>query len=60
MFCEIRDALRKDGRALFSEPAGHVSEDEFRASVSLACKAGLVPAGELKIRSMRSIMLRKE
>ena len=39
-FTEIFEALKSKGKLLFSEPAGHVSKDNFNKSLSLAEKAG--------------------
>ena len=40
-FSEIAAALKRGGRMLFAEPAGHVNEEGFRASFELAAAAGL-------------------
>lgn len=39
-FSEIVATLKPDGRLVFVEPRGHVSEDTFAASLSLAVQAG--------------------
>jgi SAM-dependent methyltransferase len=39
-FGEIAATLRPDGRLLFVEPRGHVSEDAFAASLAIAEQAG--------------------
>ena len=41
-FTEIRQSLKQDGKLLFVEPKGHVSQDQFAASVTVAEKAGFV------------------
>jgi ubiquinone/menaquinone biosynthesis C-methylase UbiE len=41
-FTEIRQSLKQDGKLLFVEPKGHVSQDQFEASVTIAEKAGFV------------------
>lgn len=39
-FNDIFDALKNNGRLLFSEPPGHVSKEAFRKSLDLAEKIG--------------------
>jgi ubiquinone/menaquinone biosynthesis C-methylase UbiE len=41
-FTEIRQSLKQDGTLLFAEPKGHVSRDQFAASVVVAENAGFV------------------
>ena len=41
-FTEIRQSLKQGGKLLFVEPKGHVSQDQFAASVTIAEKAGFV------------------
>jgi ubiquinone/menaquinone biosynthesis C-methylase UbiE len=39
-FAEIAATLKPDGRLVFVEPRGHVSEDKFAASLAMAEQAG--------------------
>ena len=41
-FIEIRQSLKQSGKLLFIEPKGHVSQDQFAASVAVAENAGFV------------------
>jgi ubiquinone/menaquinone biosynthesis C-methylase UbiE len=41
-FTEIRQSLKQGGKLLFVEPKGHVSRDQFAASVKIAESAGFV------------------
>jgi SAM-dependent methyltransferase len=41
-FTEIRQSLKQGGKLLFVEPKGHVSQDQFAASVTIAEEAGFV------------------
>jgi ubiquinone/menaquinone biosynthesis C-methylase UbiE len=49
-FAEVAAALKPEGRLLFVEPRGHVSEDAFAASLALAEKAGLRVVERPRIR----------
>lgn len=49
-FAEIAATLKPDGKLLFVEPRGHVSEDAFAASLALAKKAGLRVVERPRIR----------
>jgi ubiquinone/menaquinone biosynthesis C-methylase UbiE len=42
LFNEIRQSLKQGGKLLFVEPKGHVTQDQFEASVTIAEKAGFV------------------
>ena len=55
----IFDALKKGGSLLFSEPAGHVSGDEFNGSLSLARAVGFEIHGARKIFRSHSALLSK-
>ena len=41
-FTEIRQSLKQSGKLLFVEPKGHVSQDQFAASIAVAENAGFV------------------
>jgi ubiquinone/menaquinone biosynthesis C-methylase UbiE len=55
----IFDALKKGGSLLFSEPAGHVSEDGFDGSLSLARAVGFEIHGVPRILRSHSALLTK-
>jgi ubiquinone/menaquinone biosynthesis C-methylase UbiE len=55
----IFNALKKGGSLLFSEPAGHVSGDEFNGSLSLARAVGFEIHGARKIFRSHSALLSK-
>jgi 2-polyprenyl-3-methyl-5-hydroxy-6-metoxy-1,4-benzoquinol methylase len=58
-FIEIFEALKSKGKLLFSEPAGHVSKDDFNKSLSLAEKAGFIISQTQGKRRSRSALLEK-
>jgi ubiquinone/menaquinone biosynthesis C-methylase UbiE len=49
-FTEIAATLKADGKLLFVEPRGHVSEDAFAASLAMAEKAGFRVSDRPSIR----------
>ena len=49
-FAEIAATLKPEGRLLFVEPHGHVSEDAFTASLALAENAGFMVVERPRIR----------
>jgi SAM-dependent methyltransferase len=59
-FAEIAAALKPDGRLLFVEPRGHVSEDTFVASLALAEKAGFKIVDRPRIRHEPAALLTKK
>jgi len=56
-FSEIAATLKPDGRLLFVEPRGHVSQDAFAASLSLAEQAGLRVVERPRIRRDSAALL---
>lgn len=56
-FREIAASLKPDGRLLFVEPRGHVSEDAFAASLSLAVQAGFQVVDRPRVRRDRAALL---
>jgi ubiquinone/menaquinone biosynthesis C-methylase UbiE len=56
-FAEIAAALKPDGRLLFVEPRGHVSEDAFAASLALADKTGFRVVERPRIRREPAALL---
>jgi SAM-dependent methyltransferase len=59
LFAEAASALRPGGRLLLAEPAGHVSEEEFAATLAAAAGAGLRLESRPAIRRSRAVMLVK-
>lgn len=57
LFREFRQALRPGGRCLVIEPAGHVSEEAFEASLTVAREAGFVVSPGPKVRKSHSAVL---
>ncbi len=55
---EVRGLLSPGGHLLVAEPRMHVSASDFRETVELARAAGLVPAGEPRIRWSRAMLFR--
>ncbi|HPS58296.1 MAG TPA: class I SAM-dependent methyltransferase [Spirochaetota bacterium] len=49
LFSEIFNSLRENGILFFSEPAGHVTKNEFSNSLDYAREAGFTLKNELKI-----------
>ena len=60
LFREIRQALRPGGRCLVIEPAGHVTEEAFEASMAAAREAGFTVSPGPKVRKSHSAVLELE
>ena len=58
-FTEIFTALKKGGNLLFSEPAGHVTEDGFAGSISLARAVGFDVGISRKVFRSHTALLTK-
>ena len=58
-FTEIRQSLKPDGKLLFVEPKGHVSQDEFAASVTVAESVDFVSEVLPKKMGERVALLRR-
>ncbi len=56
-FAEMRSALKRGGKVLLAEPRGHVPEQDFRETLRLAERAGLVVESEPAIARSRSAVL---
>ena len=56
-FAEVRRALKPDGAVLVAEPNGHVSEDDFRATLAVAERAGFLVKPGPAIRRYRTAAL---
>ena len=59
LFREISRALRPKGRVLVAEPVGHVSGEEFAATLLAAREAGLTAVSSPVIRRSLSAVLEK-
>jgi ubiquinone/menaquinone biosynthesis C-methylase UbiE len=59
LFEQIARSLKPGAVLIFSEPAGHVTPEEFRASVNLARSMGLEEAGAIHIKQSLTVLLRK-
>ena len=59
MFSELYKVLKPKGKLLFVEPSGHISEIDFKNSVSIALKNNFVEAELLNIRRSYSILFEK-
>jgi ubiquinone/menaquinone biosynthesis C-methylase UbiE len=57
LFSEIHAALRKGGTLLVSEPTGHVTEEGFRETITVAQSIGFREAGTPNIRQSLSRLL---
>jgi SAM-dependent methyltransferase len=57
LMAELAALLNPAGRALFAEPADHVSEQEFDAEVAAALAAGFTVGSRLKIPRSRAVVL---
>ena len=59
LFTNLHTIMKRKGLLLFAEPAGHVSLEEFKKSVSLADDLGFDPLKPLKISRSHSMLLQK-
>jgi 2-polyprenyl-3-methyl-5-hydroxy-6-metoxy-1,4-benzoquinol methylase len=58
-FSEIYEAIKPDGKFLVAEPKGHVSENDFDATVSLAKQKGFKVVNRSRTFSGRSALFQK-
>jgi len=58
-FKDLSTSLKPGGAALVAEPSMHVKEEHFEQSVFLAKEAGFEEESRPKIRSCRSVVIRK-
>lgn len=56
LFDQLRGALGPDGKVLLMEPRGHVEEDEFERTLSIAKEAGLEVTGTLQTKSHSAVL----
>lgn len=59
LFEELFRMMKPGGLLLFAEPIGHVSQSEFKHSVSLAESSGFILIETLDIRNSNAVLLRK-
>ncbi|MFC1636367.1 class I SAM-dependent methyltransferase [Planctomycetota bacterium] len=58
-FSEVYSTIKPGGRLLVAEPKGHVSQEDFEATVSKAEKAGFAVNDQPRISRSRSVLLGK-
>ncbi len=58
-FKQIYASLKNESSVLMVEPKGHVSEDEFEASLKIAKDSGFTVEGDPEMRKKRKVVLRK-
>jgi len=59
-FTEVYDTVKPSGKVLVLEPKGHVSEEDFAKTISIARKNGFETAGSPEVHSSRTVLLKKE
>jgi ubiquinone/menaquinone biosynthesis C-methylase UbiE len=59
LFSEVYGTIKRGGRFLVAEPWGHVSKDEFAATVSAAEQAGFTIIDRPQINRSRAVLLGK-
>jgi ubiquinone/menaquinone biosynthesis C-methylase UbiE len=59
LFAEIKAALRTGGRLLLCEPVGHVTRDQFAATLALASRAGYAVSAGPRVRFSHCALLTK-
>jgi len=57
---EVSGTIKRKGYLLISEPAGHVSEDDFKKTISIAEQNNLKVIERLKIKGSISALFQKE
>ena len=57
LLAEVKVARRPGGRLLLCEPVGHVTRDDFAATVALARRAGFDVAGQPRAPFSRCVLL---
>ncbi len=60
LFAELADAMKPNALCLMAEPKGHVSAQEFEASIALAEGKGLRRVEDVGITRSRAVLLRKD
>ena len=59
LFTEIYASIKKGGTVLFSEPGGHVTDSQFKESISIAQNAGFKILEYPVIKKNLSVVLQK-
>ncbi|HEX3072579.1 MAG TPA: methyltransferase domain-containing protein [Ignavibacteriales bacterium] len=59
LFALISRVLKSNGKVLFAEPAGHVSEKNFNDSIKAAARHGLKVSAAQDIDKSRTVLLKK-
>jgi len=59
-FTEIHKAMKPAGRLLVAEPKGHVSEQDFETTVSVAEQNGFTVTDTPQIKRRRAVLLQKK
>ncbi len=59
LITQFYESLRPGGRVLISEPAGHVTDEDFDETISLSHKAGFIEVDRPKIKRSLSLLLEK-
>jgi hypothetical protein len=57
LFAEIATILKPAGKMIYTEPAFHVSEVQYRKILSAAQKSGFIISKDLKITMSRAALL---
>lgn len=60
LFVEFFNTLKKGGALLISEPAGHVTKDEFDETLSVAGVAGFTQVDTITIKRSHAVLLKKD
>jgi ubiquinone/menaquinone biosynthesis C-methylase UbiE len=60
LFKELSKVLKSDGKLLFSEPSGHISEQDFKKSLAIAIENNFNEQETISIRRSYSILLNKK
>lgn len=60
LFMEIFDSLNKGGMLLVSEPAGHVTKEEFKVTLALAVAAGFIQIDTPTVKRSHAVLLKKD
>lgn len=59
-FRELYDIVKPSGKVLVMEPKGHVSQEDFEVTVSIAKQSGFEIISSPEIKNSRSVLLEKK
>ena len=59
LFSQIYNVMKKDSKILIAEPIGHVSNNDFKKSISIAENTGLQKINNPEIKHSHSVLLCK-